>query len=176
MQIDVTQINAGVISFKSGACAMNKTLIRWTSFLSVMGFSAALPAEEYARTDRYTLVSMEAQNDQSNPLTTITSVSLGRDINTVGDAINELLKGSGYRWQSPDSNDFLLHNLPLPTVVRSLGPLRLSDALQTLAGEAWLLRTDKLNRVVWFEVNQPSVNTEPPTGAINHVNSYAQAR
>ena len=114
-------------------------------------------AEELARTDRYTLVSMEATSDQSKPLSTITSVSLGRDIDSVGAAINELLKGSGYRWQSPDNEDQLLNHLPLPAVVRNMGPIRLSDALQTLAGEAWVLRTDNLNRVVWFDVNKNSI-------------------
>lgn len=122
--------------------------------LSVVTFTFA---KESARTDRYTLVSMEATSDQSRPLSTITSVSLGRDVDSVGDAINELLKGSGYRWQSQDSADLLLNDLPLPAVVRTMGPIRLSDALETLAGEAWVLRTDNLNRVVWFEVNQKSL-------------------
>lgn len=115
-------------------------------------------AAELARTDRYTLVSMEATSDQSKPLSTITSVALGRDIDSVGAAINELLKGSGYRWHSQDNADHLLNNLPLPAVVRNMGPIRLSDALQTLAGEAWVLRTDNLNRVIWFEVNEAVVN------------------
>lgn len=119
--------------------------------------STVVFARELARTDRYTLVSMEAMSDQAKPLSTITSVSLGRDIGSVGAAINELLKGSGYRWQSQDGADQLLNDLPLPAVVRKMGPIRLSDALQTLAGEAWMLRTDNLNRVVWFEVNQSAV-------------------
>ena len=126
-------------------------------FVVAASMSSALIAREVARTDRYTLVSMEATSDQAKPLSTITSVSLGRDIDSVGAAINELLKGSGYRWQSQDSADQLLNDLPLPAVVRNMGPIRLSDALQTLAGEAWVLRTDNLNRVVWFEVNQSTV-------------------
>ena len=130
---------------------MKKPIFHWITLLSVLSLSTALPAEEYARTDRYTLVSMEAQSDQSNPLSAITSVSLGRDITSVGDAVNELLKGSGYRWQSKDGSDQLLNEFPLPEIVRNIGPLRLRDALQTLAGEAWSLRTDNLNRIVWFE-------------------------
>ena len=115
-------------------------------------------AAEVARTDRYTLVSMEARSDQAKPLSTIVSVSLGSDVTTVGDGITELLKGSGYRWQSVGDVDLLLNKLPLPAVVRNLGPIRLSDALQTLAGEAWMLRVDNLNRVVWFEVSNPAEN------------------
>jgi conjugative transfer region protein (TIGR03748 family) len=115
-------------------------------------------AAEVARTDRYTLVSMEARSDQAKPLSTIVSVSLGSDVTTVGDGITELLMGSGYRWQSVGDDDLLLNKLPLPAVVRNLGPIRLSDALQTLAGEAWMLRVDNLNRVVWFEVSNPAEN------------------
>lgn len=115
-------------------------------------------AAEVARTDRYTLASMEARSDQAKPLSTIVSVSLGSDVTTVGDGITELLKGSGYRWQSVGDVDLLLNKLPLPSVVRNLGPIRLSDALQMLAGEAWVLRVDNLNRVVWFEVSNPAEN------------------
>ena len=136
---------------------MKSILIKSVVILVWLSVSSMTFARELARTDRYTLVSIEATSDQSKPLSTITSVSLGRDVASVGDAINELLKGSGYRWQSQDSSDQLLNDLPLPAVVRTMGPIRLSDALQTLAGEAWVLRTDNLNRVVWFEVNQKSL-------------------
>lgn len=137
---------------------MNRIFTR--SLLIVMAVSGASEvfARELARTDRYTLTAMEATSDQAKPLSTITSVSLGRDVNSVGDAINELLKGSGYRWQSQDSADHLLNELPLPEVFRNMGPIRLSDALQTLAGEAWVLRTDNLKRVVWFEIKQSAAN------------------
>jgi conjugative transfer region protein (TIGR03748 family) len=136
---------------------MKTILIKSIVIVVSLSVSSVMFARELARTDRYTLVSMEATSDQAKPLSTITSVSLGRDVDSVGDGINELLKGSGYRWQSQDNADQLLNDLPLPAVVRTMGPIRLSDALQTLAGEAWVLRTDNLNRVVWFEVNQKSL-------------------
>lgn len=109
--------------------------------------------QEFVRTDRYTLAALEAQSDQRSPLTVITHISLGRDITTVGSAIHELLKGSGYRWHQ-DTEDQLLNDLPLPDVVRSLGPIRLEDALKTVAGTAWTLHVDDMHRVVWFEVDQ----------------------
>jgi conjugative transfer region protein (TIGR03748 family) len=138
---------------------MNRNFIKSVFVLGVMLVSSVVfSREEVARTDRYTLVSMEARSDQAKPLSAITSVSLGRDVNSVGDAINELLKGSGYRWENRNTGDQLLDSLPLPAVVRNMGPIRLSEALQTLAGEAWILRMDNLNRVVWFEVNQSMVN------------------
>ena len=113
--------------------------------------SMAFEISEVTRTDRYTTVSIEVQSDQAKPLSTITSVSMGKDIVSVGDAIQELLKGSGYRWQSQAGEDQLLHDFPLPAVARTIGPIRLVDALQTLAGDAWVIQTDHFNRVVWFE-------------------------
>jgi conjugative transfer region protein (TIGR03748 family) len=117
--------------------------------------SAAVQAEQrenQVRTDRYTLVKAEARDDQKSPLKSIVNLSLGKDVLMVGDALREVLKGSGYRWQSPDGQDQLLNTLPLPSVIRELGPVTLSDALQTIAGEAWQLRSDTLHRVIWFDV------------------------
>jgi conjugative transfer region protein (TIGR03748 family) len=114
---------------------------------------------EVARTDRYTLTKIEATSDQQRPLMAITTLSFGKEVLTVGDAIKETLIGSGFQWQSPDSQDQLLNSLPLPAVVRVMGPIRLAEALQTIAGEAWILRTDNLHRVVWFEMNENAVNT-----------------
>ncbi|PUA30440.1 MAG: hypothetical protein B0W54_08085 [Cellvibrio sp. 79] len=108
--------------------------------------------ENKVRTDRYTLVTAEARDDQKAPLKSIVNLSLGKDVFSVGDALREVLKGSGYRWQSPDGQDQLLNTLPLPSVIRELGPVSLGDALQTIAGEAWQLRSDTLHRVIWFDV------------------------
>lgn len=121
---------------------------------------AASTLDEVARTDRYTLTKIEATSDQQRPLMAITTLSFGKEVLTVGDAIKETLLGSGYQWQSPDSQDQLLQRLPLPAVVREIGPIRLADALQTIAGEAWILRTDNLHRVVWFEMNNNAVKNQ----------------
>lgn len=104
-------------------------------------------------TDRYTLHSVAPRADQAAPMNAIINVSMGKDVLTVGDAVREILKGSGYRWADNHEKDKLLDTLPLPSIVRELGPITVSDALRTVAGESWLLRSDDLNRVVWFEVN-----------------------
>lgn len=115
-------------------------------------------AEENVKTDRYTLVQVEPKGDQKEPLTTIVSMSFGADIRTVGEAITELLNGSGYRWQVHE-DDTSLNSLPLPSVIRSLGPIRLNEALSTVAGQAWSLQVDELHRVVWFEVRKSALST-----------------
>jgi conjugative transfer region protein (TIGR03748 family) len=125
----------------------------------LMMLMSALPpalADELVQTDRYTLSRVEARGDQRAPLTAIVSLSFGVDIRTVGDAVTELLNGSGYRWEL-HADDPSLNTLPLPSVVRTLGPIRLNDALMTIAGQAWTLKVDELRRVIWFDVNTAAV-------------------
>lgn len=110
-------------------------------------------------TDRYTLHSTSPRADQAAPMKAIINVSMGKHIVTVGDAVREVLKGSGYRWHNQTDGDKLLNALPLPSVVRELGPIALSDALSTIAGEAWQLQTDHLNRVIWFTMVRSPVPT-----------------
>jgi conjugative transfer region protein (TIGR03748 family) len=115
--------------------------------------STAFAENEYINTDRYSLTKVEARTDQIKPLTTVINMSFCADIKTVGKALQELLQGSGYRWANPTEmqNDQLLNELPLPAIVRTLGPIHLNDALDTVAGEAWTLAIDETHRTVWFE-------------------------
>jgi conjugative transfer region protein (TIGR03748 family) len=136
---------------------MMKPINRQIILLSTTAFALCLPRlanaeEEFARTDRYTLAKVEARSDQRAPLTTVVTLSFGVDITTVGEAIVELLKGSGYQWAIGDSDqgDHLLNSLFLPAISRTLGPIRLEDALTTLAGNAWGLQVDELHRTVSF--------------------------
>ena len=132
---------------------MLSTVVMLSVFCSLTAFS-----KEVARTDRYTLMSIEALSDQAKPLSTITNVSLAKEVSSVGDGIHELLKGSGYRWEYNHPDNQLLNDLPLPAIARNIGPIRLRDALQTLAGEAWVLQADHLHRVVWFELSKSIVS------------------
>ncbi len=134
----------------------NKIIVS-TLLAGLMSSTLAL-AEESVKTDRYTLVKVEPKGDQKEPLTTIVSMSFGADIRTVGEAVTELLNSSGYRWQLHE-DDASLNSLPLPSVIRSLGPIRLNEALSTVAGQAWSLQVDELHRVVWFEVKKNTVST-----------------
>lgn len=120
--------------------------------LMIITSSSVQAESEYIPTDRYTLVKVEAHSDQKAPLTTITTLSFGANIQTIGQAIQELLQGSGYRWINPTEtpNDQLLNELPLPAIDRTLGPIHLNDALETVAGEAWNLMIDETHRTVWF--------------------------
>jgi len=133
---------------------MNKQKLYLFALLVMAATSPiAFAEDDYIHTDRYTLAKVEARSDQKSPLTTVITLSFGTDIKTVGQALQELLQGSGYRWanQNGEHNDQLLSELPLPAIVRTLGPIHLNDALDTVAGEAWGLVVNETNRTVWFE-------------------------
>ena len=72
----------------------------------------------------------------------------------MGEAVQHLLSGSGYRLAAEtvaDSARSGLLGFPLPEAHRSLGPMLLQDALETLAGPAFRLVEDPLHRLVSFE-------------------------
>jgi conjugative transfer region protein (TIGR03748 family) len=107
-----------------------------------------------AHTDRYTKVSLDPRPEQLSPMLAVVSIQFSENVKTVGDAIFELLAGSGYRWDINAPENRRLMDLPLPIVSRELGPIRLHDALITLAGQSWSLKVDELTRVIHFDVRK----------------------
>ncbi|MDZ7924944.1 MAG: hypothetical protein U5M23_13030 [Marinagarivorans sp.] len=122
--------------------------------------------KQYVRTDNYTLINIETKNEQLNPLLSITTINFSQNIFTVGQAINELLRGSGYTWLSAQNDNDALSELELPSVVRELGPIRLRDALITVAGVAWELEANEVNRTLWFT---PTFNVYANDDTLNPV-------
>lgn len=109
-----------------------------------------IDGEHYVKTDRYTLVSIDTKPEQMSPLLAVVDIQFSKHITTIGGALNELLEGSGYRWDTAAERNDELGNLPLPVVVRQVGPVRLRDALITMAGTAWHLNVDETKRTLWF--------------------------
>lgn len=58
------------------------------------------------------------------------------------------LRQSGYSLCGTTAANRVLYNQPLPAVHYQLGPMRLSQALQILAGSAWQLEVDSVQRIV----------------------------
>lgn len=122
------------------------------SFVLVIAVAPTLTYADSVLTDRYTRVSLEPRPEQISPMLAVVNIQFSDSVKTVGDAIFELLAGSGYRWDVGAAENHRLMELPLPIVSRTLGPVRLRDALMTLAGESWNLRIDELTRVISFDV------------------------
>ncbi|HFW1059624.1 TPA: pilus assembly protein PilL, partial [Salmonella enterica subsp. enterica serovar Virchow] len=124
------------------------------------GVAAASPATpEVVRYDRYLLVNTSPQQPLLEQLTTL-SVPPGFHP-TVGEALQYLLRDSGWSLCLADARRAQLYGLPCQY---NTGPLRLKAALQLLAGPAWRMTTDENRREICFA----SDNSLPPTVAYRH--------
>uniref|UniRef100_UPI003A93578C PFGI-1 class ICE element type IV pilus protein PilL2 n=1 Tax=Salmonella enterica TaxID=28901 RepID=UPI003A93578C len=107
---------------------------------------------EVTREGRYTLVSVKSADAQREPLNQLIDITMPVSlVSSVGDGFRYLLFQSGYSLCGRYGADFSeLLNRPLPAVQRHLGPVRLSEALQVVAGPAWRMTVDEVNREVCF--------------------------
>ncbi|EAV8163492.1 hypothetical protein CEN04_17740 [Salmonella enterica subsp. enterica serovar Muenchen] len=107
---------------------------------------------EVTRSGRYTLVSVKSADAQREPLNQLIDITMpGQLVNSVGDGFRYLLFQSGYSLCGRYGAAFAeLLKRPLPAVQRKIGPMRLSEALQVVAGPAWRMSVDEVNREVCF--------------------------
>lgn len=107
---------------------------------------------EVTRSGRYTLVSVKSADAQREPLNQLIDITMpGQLVNSVGDGFRYLLFQSGYSLCGRYGADFAeILKRPLPAVQRKIGPMRLSEALQVVAGPAWRMSVDEVNREVCF--------------------------
>jgi conjugative transfer region protein (TIGR03748 family) len=107
---------------------------------------------DYVHTDRYTEVSL--QSEVISPLMTVVNIRFSDNVKTVGEAILEALDGSGYHWDQDAQDNQKLMSLPLPMVLKEIGPAHLKDALLNLVGTAWKMEVDEFNRSIRFVVKR----------------------
>jgi conjugative transfer region protein (TIGR03748 family) len=120
-----------------------------------MLFGKTCLADNTTQVSRYLTVSNKPQFSQTNLLTQSVQVRFTQNIQTVGDAMNYLLRFSGYSLIPENQMNLALQIIlskPLPIIDRELGPVTLSDGLITLAGPAFNLTQDPVNRVVDFQL------------------------
>lgn len=109
----------------------------------------AQPAPEVVRYDRYLLVSTAPQAAQRDPLSLVIDIRIPASLKpTVADAMRYALKQSGYTLCATGPANGVLYRQPLPAVQYQQGPVRLRTALQVMAGPAWQLEVDDVQRVV----------------------------
>lgn len=127
---------------------MKRLLIALLLFIfnGVTAASQGMP--EVVRYDRYLLVSTSPQQP---PLEQLTALSVPPGFHpTVGEALQYLLRNSGWSLCLADARRAQLYGLPLPLSQYNTGPLRLKAALQLLAGPAWRMTADENRREVCF--------------------------
>ncbi|CEE91357.1 PilL protein (fragment) [Xenorhabdus nematophila str. Anatoliense] len=104
---------------------------------------------EVVRYGRYLLVSTDPTVVQSDPLSQLIEVHIPASQHlTVGDALRYVLRQSGYTLCTPEKPNDILYHQPLPSVHTQSDPVRLRTALQFMAGPAWQLEVDEVQRVV----------------------------
>jgi type IV pili sensor histidine kinase/response regulator len=124
-----------------------------TAAVAVGSVSTYVTASE-ARVARYSEISLSPSEAQRDPLLSPVQTRVPDDLILIGDAVDWLLKPSGYRLASASSENLeraMLLALPLPDVHRSLEGLPVRTALQTLAGPAFRLVEDPVHRLISFE-------------------------
>lgn len=129
-------------------------LFRLVLVVLALGVSTHLYAKEI-RVGRYSTLNPVATAQERDPLSVVIEISFPAELVTVHHALLHVLRRSGYNLATgavadPRLPDLL--NASLPEVHRQLGPITLRNALQTLAGDAWVLVEDPVLRLVSFEL------------------------
>ena len=109
---------------------------------------------DQAQVGRYSMIAAVPSKAQTDLLATTLTIRFPERIQTLGEAVRYLLQRSGYRLAKIESirpDTVNLFALSLPAVHRSLGPMTLRDALNTLAGPAFNLVQDPIHRLITFE-------------------------
>lgn len=121
---------------------------------------------EVVRYDRYLLVSTSPTLAQRAPLEQVIDIRIPASVTpTVADAMRYALRQSGFSLCSITSANRVLYNQALPGVQYQLGPIRLVEALQILAGPAWQLDVDSVRRVVCHSLREGFRLPPEPTPA-----------
>jgi type IV pili sensor histidine kinase/response regulator len=116
--------------------------------------------QDYIETGRYSRTVNEPYLSQRNPLKIIVNTRIPNSVGTVEQAVQFLLLRSGYRLADASVRTHeakVLLNHPLPQIHRQLGPITLDKALQTLAGDAFELVVDPINRKVTYVASRDLV-------------------
>ncbi|MBK3447606.1 PFGI-1 class ICE element type IV pilus protein PilL2 [Pseudomonas haemolytica] len=115
--------------------------------------SGAVPEKEpVVRYGRYTLVSTLPDSGQRDLMAQIIDISIPANMQpNVRDAMQYVVDRSGYTLCSPDTGHVnILYTRPLPAAQYKLGPMTLRNTLQVLAGPAWQVKVDEVNRQVCY--------------------------
>jgi conjugative transfer region protein (TIGR03748 family) len=123
--------------------------------LSMLFGKTCLADNNVTQVSRYLTISNKPKFSQLNLLSQPIQIRFTQNIKTIGDAMNYLLRFSGYSLIADTQMSAALKitlSKPLPIIDRELGPMTLRDALITLSGPAFSLAQNPVYRVVDFKL------------------------
>ena len=103
---------------------------------------------------RYSSVRALPTLEQADPLSEVVTITFPVSVKSVGMAVAEALKTSGYRIADDGATQVVrtaLFGLPLPKAHQTLGPLPLRTLLEMLAGPGYRLIEDPVHRLITFD-------------------------
>ena len=107
------------------------------------------------RYDRYLLINTSPTLAQHEPLKQVIDIHIPTSQrSTVSDAMRYVLQPSGYSLCKTTLSNQVLYNQKLPVVHHQLGSMSLKQALQVLAGVAWQLEIDGVQRIVCHSLRE----------------------
>jgi len=110
-------------------------------------------APAHVRYDRYTVVSTNPRLDQLELLDQIIDLRIPDTLTpSLHQAMTYALRHSGYQLCPAAGDVSLLFAHHLPASHYRLGPMSMRNALQLLAGPAWELRVNELDRQICFAI------------------------
>ncbi len=126
-------------------------------FVLIIAFGAgSIASAEAVQVGRYAVLTPTAPMPQQFPLLAVQSYALPVSVNTVGEAIQFVLAGTGYALAASKYRDPRVESMlaaRLPNVQRRLGPVRVDHALRALAGPGFELVVDPIHRLVAFDLS-----------------------
>ena len=119
-----------------------------------------LISENTQKFGRYTLVKVGPNTSEIQPLSAIKKLMFPSYIQNVYNAMQHILKETGYTLNLEEESKALFNSLNLPSVHRELGPISIIDALRTLAGPVWKINVDaKLRKVSIYDDTLKNIQT-----------------
>ena len=103
---------------------------------------------------RYSVIAVRPAAGQQDLLSVTRAITIPSDIKRVGDALDWLLRDSGYRLVDDAvlSEDVVaMFDLPLPAAHRHFEPMPLNAVLGLMVGPAFRLVQDPVHRLIAFE-------------------------
>jgi len=125
------------------------------SLVGILESVSADSVEPDLRLGRYRTISVAAA-EQMAVMSAPVTVEFPEGVQTVGQAVEFVLKGSGFQIASDDAGASVrvaLTDLPLPAAHRSLGPVTLQQLLKVLGGPGFQLVIDPVHRLISFELS-----------------------